>query len=902
MKLTRRILVAILSIALIISCFAITISAEEEEFGADNIEDYLEYLDMPRYINDDFSSYVSGSAVDYLKGKALSNTVKISIPTEKSEIVTLTETNEEEEKTYENKALSYYFVAEDSDPGYFGTKFTFTEGVSELIFSMRVRAEKGRAKMLPTYTLNLSVYDENGVPIGEDSMVSPITVNFETGEVSYAKVSATNASLFSNALIEDFTVNEDEWYDVFIMFDCTKGSYRFTITGAEEGDVFESEELSLGNAATIGEILPSFVTYPTCSGSYCYFDDFEAYSGTFVRGYEELSEITALTLDKLATFIADNELDFETRERIIKVYIRIIESDYVPQFEDNYTQEEIEALYYGAIEYITATRTEAFINEVMSIDPSKSYSRRLIKIEAIEKYLTPDPDRKPYEEIYTEDFYLENIKSAVTKIEALVEKEFSKAIKDAEYALSRAAADEKEDLQAALDEIKENRKTAENALSAYKIALYKNSNAETRVQTLGEALDAILSAFEDSSEEYSANIEKIALNEEGLATIRECFRVYETELESINALKTDSMEFVEYMKKFKDGFETNGRNFVYLSSACGQLASYVNRDNSYLYSEDVFSYYEDYEKLVALVNEVTEKVNLFKAAVAVTEEEGVDFDRLFNEGYLAAKAIYGDGNIHDDIDEDTIPGFREAETKLLEIEKYLSDVIEASENFIKVVDAIKYNTILANKKLALEEAKLLLAGDENIKETYPLVPEAIAELDAIEKEIAELEKAAADYIESVNAIAGKKNFNDKKAAVEKAIKLQAKGNVIGIEGVAEANNALENYKTEIELIEGYSKAFIEAVGKLDNDELTLAERRALIVTAEAVRNSAAATYNGVSAAMSALDDYKAEYVASVQEINDEFNASVVSVASAASSVINQSRFNNVIAILKKIFE
>lgn len=875
MKLTKRILVVALMLALLVSAFAFTSSAE---FTEDNIDDILEYY-YPKYVKEDFNTEKDTYC------SPLDASVSVELKTAGAN---LTKDSENDKNSY----LSYYYVTDDKDDGYFGYNFSITDGVPELVFKMKVRVERGVAQALPKYSIVLSAYDAAGNPVGEASIVTPVSLNFETGEISYAKVNSADATSFSDAIADDvdFLLEEDTWYTVTLFINCKEGNYDFSVE-SESGELYEASDISLGDVKSVEELNAAFVTYPSTSGVNVAFDDIEFFRGTFFRGDEDIDEITVDTLFGIANLL-EGELDFETKLKIIEVYEAIFSSGYEPGFSNKYSEAEVKAVYESAKAYIPAAYTEFFCEEATTIDSGKSYARRQDRLLELAAY---------FPIMNGESFYLDKIDNAISVLEDTVYADFDAAV--AAHNLKYAEAATEEEI-AALDEelksITDAKASAEKAFNDYKISLAKREKSDTRVSALNDTIAAATADFETSSECLETAMEVVTENELLLSELRTALDAYNAEIKSLDEIKKDSENFIAYMKTFN----AESRDYTYLLDAHKQLMEFKLRDNSYNYAKDdpdcVYYYIPTFEALAKKIEEMNAVINQFKGSVIIMQEPEADFNRKFNDGYLSAKAVYNDGKIYEGVDVVTVPGLASDIEKYLEIEASFSVTISACENFIASVDAAMFNTLYETKKAALATAKSLLETDVNINKAYPGVVEAEAKIATVEADIKALEDAAAAYIAAVSDVGIKTNFNAKKAAIDLALGLQAKGNVTGIAGVAEANSALANYSAEIRILEGNCKTFIDSVNMLDNENLTLAERRALIMIADGVKAGAEPTYDGVEEALSKLASEKEAYKIRVEAINSAFSGEIAKVSSVAGAGVNQSRYYSVIELIKLI--
>ena len=135
--------------------------------------------------------------------------------------------------------------------------------------------------------------------------------------------------------------------------------------------------------------------------------------------------------------------------------------------------------------------------------------------------------------------------------------------------------------------------------------------------------------------------------------------------------------------------------------------------------------------------------------------------------------------------------------------------------------------------------------------------------------------------------------------------LQQTGNVIGVEGVTEANIALNNMQSDLELTVGYKTQFANLVSQLLGESDNAAKFDIALDALEAVGN--AEKYEGVDSADKAkLDSAIAEYNAKIAALNAGFAAAndvacnTVSASSGSSS--DNASVGMVIAIIKKFFE
>ena len=858
MKLTKRILVVALMLAVLVSVFAFASSAE---FTEDNIDDILEYY-YPKYVKEDFDSEKLGGYC-----YPLDPTVSVVAKTTGAKI-------EADPFDATNKYLFYKFVADNADPGYFGYDFSLDDSISEAVFTTKVYTEKRTADAIPSFSVNISAYDKNNNPVGEASLITPLTIDFETGKVYYAKASTSNPSRFSPAIVEDidFAIEEVEWYTVTLVLNAAEGFYRFSIESAE-GELYESQDLSLGNAKYIDSLNTSYATFPATSGAMCAMDNIEFYRGSALRDDKLIGAVTDETLVGIAALIENGNLDFEAKLKIVEVYDAIFSKGYVP------TEPSVFALYESAKLYRAEVYTEIFCKEVTNIDTGKSYARRQDKIAELEEYIS---------KMNGELVYIDIIDTVITDLQNKVNADYNSAL-----ALLTATAD--------IDALNAEKKKADEAFAAYRSSFEKKEDATARVNALNGVISSLGASFASTAEKLPTAIGIISENEAALSELRLALQAYKAEIKSLDVVKKDSEGFIEFMKSF----DIESRDYTYLLDSYAQVLQFKHRDNSYNYASDsqdcVYYYIGTLEALEAKIAEMDTVIGEFMAYVDIMKNTENDFETRFEVGYLGAKAVYNDGKIYDGVDVVTVPNLADYIAKYLEIEASFSVTINACENFIDTVNSAMFNTLYETKKVALAEAKALLDIDKNINDAYPGVKEAKDLIATVEADILALEQAASKYVAAVAEIGNKTTFNEKKAAINNAAALQSLGNVVGFAGVAEANSALANYSAEIQILEGNSKTFIESVYQLDNEELTLSELRALIIVADGVKAGAEPTYDGVAEAMESLAAHKEAYKSSVEAINSAFAGEIANVTTIAGASVNQSRYYSVMELVKLIF-
>lgn len=374
MKLTKRILVVLAAVAILASCFVFASSAEA---ATDNIEDILEYYDNPQYVLENFDALTVGDAYSYVKRDD-----EFGV---KTEFVSSGALIAADPSAADNLVLSYTETEASNEDKPFGYVIVPDEPSTKFVAIVRIRADKPENAAAMSFGFNVYATAANGAPVGENRLVSPLTLNFETGVVTYARASAVDASVFNYLPVNGVTVEAGKWYTVSFIMNCERATYSFSIQ--EDGEkAYNSVEVSLGDAALVEEFNAYFVSGPRSVGASSYIDDVNLFSGSFIRGSESRNEATTKALVELKALL-ETELDLETEVRIAEVFARLAETDFEPVAIEGVELEEAQELFSSAKDSVPATYEKAFVSEVTNIDASRSFSRRQKQITLVEKYM-----------------------------------------------------------------------------------------------------------------------------------------------------------------------------------------------------------------------------------------------------------------------------------------------------------------------------------------------------------------------------------------------------------------------------------------------------------------------------------------------------------------------------------
>lgn len=219
----------------------------------------------------------------------------------------------------------------------------------------------------------------------------------------------------------------------------------------------------------------------------------------------------------------------------------------------------------------------------------------------------------------------------------------------------------------------------------------------------------------------------------------------------------------------------------------------------------------------------------------------------------------------------------------------LGEISRVAELFIDYIATAEQAIYIFMKEEWLDLAAEYIDAEANTPNPYyPGVTEALAKYDAL-RESVNAKKAAADaYIAAVNNIDGKTG-DALISAINAALALREEGNVLGYDGVTEANIRLDNANSSEALKNAYAAKFITLVGEIDNSA-SLEVRFAAIKAARDAEANADVSIAGVSAAKATLRDAINAYSADINAVNSSYsevaeNAGVISGAATSLSDI-----------------
>ena len=369
---------------------------------------------------------------------------------------------------------------------------------------------------------------------------------------------------------------------------------------------------------------------------------------------------------------------------------------------------------------------------------------------------------------------------------------------------------------------------------------------------------------------------------------------YEAECAKALAYKTDS-EAVLAALAGVEITNTNVRDYGYLKTYYDNLAGRV----PYIGYPGVAEIIDDYNSVVTNFERLSANAQAFAANVAIA----VDTANTFGARH-AAYILARDGYFNDP----SYEGIDAILANYATVEAEMVDIIALCDGFIVNVNRADYSQYLSAKQNALNEAATSLDEIKASYTEYPGMANAIALYETLSVKVSEDIAAAEAYVAFVTELAATADSMTKeelKAAIDQALLLQESGNVIGVDGVTEANIIVNNLQADLELTVGYKNQFHNLVTSIEN-ETNYEKLFGLAYDAlEAIEN--ANRYEGVDAADQAKLDAKiAEYNAKIQALNAGFaeanDVACNTVSASSGSASDDASVGKVIALVKKFYE
>ena len=329
----------------------------------------------------------------------------------------------------------------------------------------------------------------------------------------------------------------------------------------------------------------------------------------------------------------------------------------------------------------------------------------------------------------------------------------------------------------------------------------------------------------------------------------------------------------------------NISDYVEASAYLNEIEMYP-ADPTYPGIEDSYKFYV---KMRDSVNSIKASGDLFIELVGIANNAELDIN-VRADAYRELQDCY--------FDNETYPGMTEALAVYHnDVAPYISVVIDTAENFIKYASRADYAVYVSAKQENIDIANTYA----DCHSDYKGVAEARAILAEVQQFVDEQIKNAKAYISSVNALdvlVGDELLE----AVEYAKSLKNKGNVLGVDGVTNANIKLDKIIASIELRDKYCIYFMNLVESIDS-AASSEELYRILAEAKAAEADADPSYDGVCDASAKLAAAISDYNDLVSKINSDFvKANETAANTAGIGKTANTVADHVIALIKKFFD
>lgn len=435
-------------------------------------------------------------------------------------------------------------------------------------------------------------------------------------------------------------------------------------------------------------------------------------------------------------------------------------------------------------------------------------------------------------------------------------------------------------------------------------AIDKTAGYDARVAYVEESMYYVNSM---PSDEELASTEALADKPEIVEAVKNARAAFAQEELDCAALASDSQNFVILMSTYNpSSADYDG----YLKNFYAEVTAFANVDFAFDYTytdvdysmeqaaADFLEFSAKYLKLEGAANAFIEGADKMSAALEImsaSQPKSEEYESAFADlsaGYLQADAVYNNGDIDENLDESTHAALLASFTIYLENRDFVVGQIAACEAFLDVMKRADTATYYAAIKAELAEAGQYI---DAARTKFPGVPEALERYSQLTEQIANSEKAAADYVAAVSAITAAQTFADKQTAIANALALKEAGDVTGIAGVKEANITLSEQMTAVETLITNSDIIKAVVAELETATSLVVKRQLISRANQAIANyeqslkalageSSDLSVEGVPEAIEDVEVFTVKYVESVSAKNDAHVAATEIAVDVAGAV------------------
>ncbi len=378
---------------------------------------------------------------------------------------------------------------------------------------------------------------------------------------------------------------------------------------------------------------------------------------------------------------------------------------------------------------------------------------------------------------------------------------------------------------------------------------------------------------------------------------------YSDEVAFLEAAKDQSEKFVAAL----EGVDASSNDYVYLVSyydSAKDLTPYMGCDG-------VPAAYEAYNAISKKVAAIRNGVEEFIGYVEILADDSKSFTERYDAyvNTLATRLFREDaknpGELLENIvgvstyvDEDGNTAL-EIDSDYLEVRAFMVEIVTVCDNFITKVKSAEYANYINAKEAFLAEAAEII---DDVVDDYAGVVDAKELYTTVSADILAKKTAAQAYIDAVNALDGLSG-DALTAAIANAEELRKTGDILGVDGVSEANKKFVQISSEVILEQMSNNYFISVVEKMADAIAKI--RFELIIEAKALAADVSDSFSGVADAKSDLDANIAEHNAIAQAFNSQFAAvnsvATTMVSGAAQNVAFENIVGRVIALIRGLF-
>ncbi len=766
MKFAKKIFVGILAVALLISCLALSASAETITRPVKDFKSVLEYRELETYLIEDYEGYALG---DFTFKPASSELVDAPVFTFKS----ADGASESVVADGENKILAvknasslpegYKFLAEEAD-----------DLLPRIIMSFDFKSGDGNVggsdisvlATLPDYFEDVPLFSAN--------------LSGEEKSFTYAKYDM-NRITYSET-VADVTPELNTWYTVDIIYDLVNGVYSIAISS--DGESLFSFENPIFSAPGIDSIRLYFSAAEVEGAeNVAFLDNFTAYNGSFLRDVTDPENALADLLISIDAYANDPATSIEEKLEIAEAYDFIYANYEVPETLEKDKYDKMLLIKGDVSGFKNRVIAATFITLANNLRDTKGYYD---KIEYRDTYVKEYLDMHPYT---TVDEYLE-LDGMSSKYDD--RRTYAQAVVDAKK-ICKAVDDEIEDTKLYCEnfvkQVEEgfdfNTDNYELMLSKYnllsltasKVDLdyrYSDVNPDTKYPTVGDAY-AVYIALENRIAAIEANV---------AIFVPAVLAMDVTQNESVSA------ENPYLTANFEDLLE----NYLTASAVYKNGTVHEHLDpKTYVGGYDLVSAIADYEVKKEYVEgriaECNTFVSIINGAYASTY-----FVTVVAE--LERAALYFDDDKEYSLEKYT--GVSDAiNTYSLLIERVEKNKIDA-QNYINAVNAIDYDASYTELRAKVDAAVALQA--EGSVTGYAGVEAADIALAKALSKVDTLEGYSSTLIASVSSLKDAKSLAERRSLIFTALSVKDSAEE-AITGVIEAKAALaaaiEAYDSEV---------------------------------------------------------------------------------------------------------